>query len=67
MNGFGTDPTTFENISIVRAGGHFWGNQTFPDIRVFSASKVFQGIRVFSASKVFQGIRVNDVDIVDPT
>ncbi|MGC0334296.1 hypothetical protein RKD23_007286 [Streptomyces sp. SAI-170] len=55
MNGFGTDPTTFENISIVRAGGHFWGNQTFP------------GIWIFSASKVFQGIRVGDVDIVDPT
>ncbi|MFC8564500.1 discoidin domain-containing protein [Streptomyces sp. NPDC057245] len=55
MNGFGTDPTTFENISIVRAGGHFWGGQTFP------------GIWVFSASKVFQGIRVNNVDIVDPT
>ncbi|MFF2780949.1 discoidin domain-containing protein [Streptomyces sp. NPDC058052] len=55
MNGFGTGPTTFENISIVRAGGHFWGSQTFP------------GIWVFSASKVFQGIRVNHVDIVDPT
>jgi hypothetical protein len=55
MNGFGSDPTTFENVSIVRAGGHFWGNQTFP------------GIRVFSASKVFQVIRVNNVDIVDPT
>ncbi|WP_329286477.1 discoidin domain-containing protein [Streptomyces sp. NBC_00691] len=55
MNGFGTDPTTFENISIVRAGGHFWGSQTFP------------GIWVFSASKVFQGIRVSHVDIVDPT
>ncbi|BET46068.1 discoidin domain-containing protein [Kitasatospora aureofaciens] len=55
MNGFGTDPTTFENVSIVRAGGHFWGGQTFP------------GIWVFSASKVFQGIRVNHVDIVDPT
>ncbi|MFE2051784.1 discoidin domain-containing protein [Streptomyces sp. NPDC059459] len=55
MNGFGTDPTSFENISIVRAGGHFWGGQTFP------------GIWVFSASKVFQGIRVSDVDIVDPT
>ncbi|MFB7071315.1 discoidin domain-containing protein [Streptomyces sp. NPDC056290] len=55
MNGFGTEPTTFENISIVRAGGHFWGNQTFP------------GIWLFSASKVFQGIRVNHVDIVDPT
>ncbi|MGW8890071.1 discoidin domain-containing protein [Streptomyces sp. NPDC055749] len=55
MNGFGADPTNFENISIVRAGGHFWGSQTFP------------GIWVFSASKVFQGIRVNNVDIVDPT
>jgi hypothetical protein len=56
MNGFGASPTTnFENISIVRAGGHFWGAQTFP------------AIWVFSASKVFQGIRVNDVDIIDPT
>jgi hypothetical protein len=56
MNGFGADPPTrFENISIVRAGGHFWGAQTFP------------GIWLFSASKVFQGIRVSDVDIVDPT
>ncbi|MFD6348350.1 discoidin domain-containing protein [Streptomyces roseolus] len=55
MNGFGTEPTTLENISIVRSGGHFWGNQTFP------------GLWLFSASKVFQGIRVNHVDIVDPT
>jgi hypothetical protein len=56
MNGFGASPpTTFDNISIVRAGGHFWGGQTFP------------GIWVFSASKVFQGIRVSNVDIVDPT
>ncbi|WP_404191676.1 discoidin domain-containing protein [Streptomyces tauricus] len=55
MNGFGTEPTTVENVSVVRSGGHFWGNQTFP------------GIWLFSASKVFQGIRVNDVDIVDPT
>ncbi|MEV6108115.1 discoidin domain-containing protein [Streptomyces sp. NPDC051940] len=55
MNGFGTSPTTFENISIVRCGGHFWGAQTFP------------GIWLFSASKVFQGIRINNVDIVDPT
>ncbi|MEU5217414.1 discoidin domain-containing protein [Streptomyces sp. NPDC020807] len=55
MNGFGTVPTKFENISIVRAGGHFWGNQSFP------------GIWIFSASKVFQGIRVSHVDIVDPT
>ncbi|MFD9306705.1 discoidin domain-containing protein [Streptomyces sp. NPDC060048] len=55
MNGFGTDPTTFENISIVRSGGHFWGAQTFP------------GIWIFSASKVFQGIRIDNVDIIDPT
>ncbi len=56
MNGFGASPPTrFENISVVRAGGHFWGAQTFP------------GIWLFSASKVFQGIRVSDVDIVDPT
>jgi len=56
MNGFGASPpTSFQNISVVRAGGHFWGAQTFP------------GIWVFSASKIFQGIRVSDVDIVDPT
>ncbi|MGW6278993.1 discoidin domain-containing protein [Kribbella sp. NPDC055071] len=56
MNGFGaTPPTTFQNVSIVRSGGHFWGNQTFP------------GMWIFSASKVFQGIRVSDLDIVDPT
>ncbi|MCT2583947.1 discoidin domain-containing protein [Actinophytocola gossypii] len=56
MNGFGADPPTrFENISIVRAGGHFWGAQTFP------------GIWVYSATKIFQGIRVSNVDIVDPT
>jgi len=56
MDEFGSAaPTSFSNISIVRAGGHFWGNQTFP------------AIWVFSASKKFQGIRVSDVDIVDPT
>ncbi|MEV6792000.1 discoidin domain-containing protein [Streptomyces sp. NPDC051320] len=55
MNGFGTDPTTLENITVERAGGHFWNGQTFP------------GIWLFSASKVFQGIRINDVDIIDPT
>ncbi|WP_176953662.1 discoidin domain-containing protein [Streptomyces indicus] len=55
MNGFGTQPTTLENISIERAGGHFWNGQTFP------------GIWLFSASKVFQGIRINNVDITDPT
>jgi hypothetical protein len=56
MNGFGASPPTrFENVSVVRAGGHFWGAQTFP------------GIWIYSATKVFQGIRVSDVDIVDPT
>ncbi|WBQ04961.1 discoidin domain-containing protein [Kribbella sp. CA-293567] len=56
MNGFGaTPPTRWENISVARAGGHFWNGQTFP------------GIWIFSASKVFQGIRLTDVDIVDPT
>jgi hypothetical protein len=55
MNGFGNPTTRFENISVVRAGGHFWGAQTFP------------AIWVFSASKVFTAIRVSNVDIVDPT
>ncbi|MEV0159762.1 CARDB domain-containing protein, partial [Nonomuraea fuscirosea] len=56
MHGFGASPPTrFENISLVRAGGHFWGQQTFP------------ALWVFSSSKVFQGIRVSDLDIVDPT
>lgn len=56
MDGFEADPPTrFEDLSIIRAGGHFWDGQTFP------------GIWVFSASKPFQGIRVSDVEIVDPT
>lgn len=56
MDGFGANPpTVFDGLSIVRAGGHFWGAQTFP------------GIWVYSASKEFQGIRVSNVDIVDPT
>ncbi|MGP3933520.1 discoidin domain-containing protein [Nonomuraea sp. KM88] len=56
MHGFGADPpTVFENISLVRAGGHFWGQQTFP------------AMWLFSASKKFQGIRVSNLDIVDPT
>ncbi|MEV6892983.1 discoidin domain-containing protein [Kribbella sp. NPDC051137] len=56
MNGFGaTPPTQFQNASVVRSGGHFWGNQAFP------------AVWVFSASKIFQGIRVSDLDITDPT
>jgi hypothetical protein len=53
--GFGPGTTTFQNISLIRAGGHFWGAQ------------VFGAIWCFSASKEFRGIRVSDVDIVDPT
>ncbi|WP_079251950.1 discoidin domain-containing protein [Streptomyces sp. MP131-18] len=55
MNGFGEIPTNFEDITIERAGGHFWGDQVFP------------GIWLFSASEEFQGIRISNVDIVDPT
>ncbi|MCO5994286.1 discoidin domain-containing protein [Actinoallomurus rhizosphaericola] len=55
MEDFGPDQTSFSNISLVRAGGHFWGAQTFP------------AIWMFSASKQFRAIRVSDVDIVDPT
>ncbi|MGW5668768.1 discoidin domain-containing protein [Micromonospora sp. NPDC003776] len=54
--GFGASPPTqFQNVSLVRSGGHFWGQQTFP------------AMWLFSASKEFRGIRVSDVDIVDPT
>ncbi|RSM76615.1 glycosyl hydrolase [Amycolatopsis sp. WAC 01375] len=53
--GFGPRPTTVQNVSLVRAGGHFWGQQTFP------------AIWMFSASKEFRGIRVSDVDIQSPT
>jgi hypothetical protein len=52
---YATPQTVFDNISLVRDGGHFWGAQVFP------------AIWIFSASQVFQGIRVSNVDIVDPT
>ncbi|MEV6116097.1 discoidin domain-containing protein [Streptomyces sp. NPDC052109] len=55
FQGFGTQPTTVQNVSLVRDGGHFWGGQVFP------------AIWLFSATQPFQGIRVNDTDIVDPT
>ncbi|MCC3765833.1 discoidin domain-containing protein [Glycomyces sp. TRM65418] len=56
MDGFEADPPTrFENLSVVRSGGHFWGAQTFP------------GIWIFSGDKEFQGIRISNADIVDPT
>ncbi|TDD80816.1 glycosyl hydrolase [Actinomadura darangshiensis] len=54
--GFESDPQTkFENISLVRDGGHFWGQQTFP------------ALWLFSGEFPFRGIRISDVDIVDPT
>lgn len=54
--GFESTPqTTFENISLVRDGGHFWGQQTFP------------ALWLFSGEFPFRGIRISDVDIVDPT
>ena len=53
--GFGPPTTTVQNVSLVRDGGHFWGQQTFP------------AIWMFSASKEFRGIRVSDVDIQSPT
>jgi hypothetical protein len=56
FEGFGASPpTTIQNFSLARDGGHFWGNQ------------VFGAIWVFSATNVFQGIRVNDATITDPT
>ncbi len=56
FEGFGASPpTTIQNFSLVRDGGHFWGAQ------------VFGAIWVFSATNVFQGIRVNDATITDPT
>jgi hypothetical protein len=56
FEGFGASPpTTIQNFSLVRDGGHFWGDQ------------VFGAIWVFSATQPFQGIRVNDATITDPT
>jgi len=55
FQGFGTQPTTIRDVSLVRDGGHFWGGQVFP------------AIWVFSATQPLQGIRVNDADITDPT
>jgi Alpha-1,3-glucanase catalytic domain D2 len=56
FEGFGASPpTTIENFSLPRDGGHFWGSQ------------VFGAIWVFSATQPFQGIRVNQATITDPT
>ncbi|HKT01497.1 MAG TPA: discoidin domain-containing protein [Rugosimonospora sp.] len=56
FEGFGASPpTTIANFSLARDGGHFWGDQ------------VFGAIWVFSATQPFQGIRVNDATITSPT
>lgn len=48
-------PTTIQNFSLARDGGHFWGNQAFG------------AVWMFSATNPFQGIRINDSTITDPT
>ncbi|HCT75836.1 MAG TPA: Secreted glycosyl hydrolase, partial [Micromonosporaceae bacterium] len=53
--GFGPGITTFQNISLIRAGGHFWGAQTFG------------AIWCFAATHSYRALRFTDIDIVDPT
>jgi hypothetical protein len=54
--GFESSPqTTFDNISLVRDGGHFWGQQSFP------------ALWIYSAEFKLQGLRIGNVDITDPT
>jgi hypothetical protein len=48
-------PTTIQNFSLARDGGHFWGNQAFG------------AIWMFSATNPFTGIRINNSNITDPT
>ncbi|MDA2813240.1 hypothetical protein O4J56_21525 [Nocardiopsis sp. RSe5-2] len=55
MSGFGPGETSLQDLTIERAGGHFWGGQTFP------------GIWMFSASEPFRNIRVDNAEIIDPT
>ncbi|MER5889125.1 discoidin domain-containing protein [Streptomyces sp. NPDC001941] len=53
--GFGTSLSTFENISLERSGGHFWGNQTFP------------ALWMFSGEYAYRSVRINGLDITEPT
>jgi hypothetical protein len=56
FEGFEASPqTVIRNFSLPRDGGHFWGNQAFG------------AIWVFSATQPFQGIRVSDATVTDPT
>ncbi|WP_051450797.1 discoidin domain-containing protein [Actinospica robiniae] len=59
FQGFGTSPTTIQNFSLVRDGGHFWGGQVFGAVWMFSATQPFQGIRISNAnisSPTYSGI-----------
>ncbi|QJW35328.1 discoidin domain-containing protein [Cellulosimicrobium protaetiae] len=55
MEGFGPAPTVFDGLTVVRSGGHFWGDQ------------MFGAVWMFSASKAFGNIQVNNLDVIDPT
>ena len=48
-------PTVIQNFSLPRDGGHFWGQQAFG------------AVWMFSATNPFQGIRINNATIIDPT
>lgn len=53
FTGFQESPTTnFDNITLLRTGGHFWGQQVFPALWMFSASSTFRGIR-FSGLEIY--------------
>ncbi|MFD1046619.1 glycosyl hydrolase, partial [Kibdelosporangium lantanae] len=55
MRDFGPGLTTFEGVTLDRAGGHFFGAQTFP------------AVWLFSATTLFRGVRFDHVTITDPT
>jgi hypothetical protein len=48
--------TTFDSISVVRSGGHFWGNE-----------QIFPAFWLYSGDGAFTGMRISNVDIDDPT
>ncbi|MCG8568680.1 MAG: Secreted glycosyl hydrolase, partial [Spirochaetes bacterium] len=47
--------TYFEDITVERCGGEFWGHQKFP------------GIWLFAATDDFTGIRLINIDVLDST
>jgi hypothetical protein len=48
--------TTFDSISVVRSGGHFWGNE-----------QIFPAFWLYSGDGTFTGLRISNIDIDDPT